>query len=294
MCELSPVAFHGDTIFCFTHNNQPYTPVKPIVENMGLDWGSQSAKLNANKERWTIAMIAIVAQDGIRREMLCLPVRKLPAWLASINPKKVRPELRPKIELYQAECDDALWAYWSEGRAEREPISDCITPDQQCTLQAMVKALVERGGHYANIWSRFNNHFRIARYCQLPQSRMSEAVDYLMRLPVEPKKLPHPTVAENATTCIAGGELLSALPNDDFLPERAAQSVRAARLALQEAFEELSGLSRAYQRKYLHQPGKAGLCFQGCSAFGEQWQCAISALSAALFTIRAMSAVDEL
>ena len=65
-----------------------------------------------------------------------------------------------------------------------------LTPDQQCTLKAMVKALVEKGGHYANIWSRFNNHFRIARYCQLPQSRMSEAVDYLMRFEVAPKALP--------------------------------------------------------------------------------------------------------
>lgn len=90
-----------------------------------------------------------------------------------------------------------------------------ITPDQQCTLQAMVKALVEKGGHYANIWSRFNNHFRIARYCQLPQSRMSEAVDYLMRLPVEPKKLPpSPTVAKNATVGIAAGGLLPSTPGE--------------------------------------------------------------------------------
>lgn len=65
-----------------------------------------------------------------------------------------------------------------------------ITPDQQCTLQVMVKALVERGGHYAAIWSRFNNHFRLGSYKQLPQSRMSEAVDYLMRLEVAPKALP--------------------------------------------------------------------------------------------------------
>ena len=33
---LSPIHFHGDTIFCCTYQNQPYTPMKPIVENMGL------------------------------------------------------------------------------------------------------------------------------------------------------------------------------------------------------------------------------------------------------------------
>jgi hypothetical protein len=65
-----------------------------------------------------------------------------------------------------------------------------ITPDQQCTLQAMVKGLVDKGGIYANIWSRFNNHFRIGSYKQLPASRMSEAVEYLMAFDVTPKALP--------------------------------------------------------------------------------------------------------
>lgn len=139
MCQLFPVTFHGDTIFCIDYQNQPYTPMRPIVENMGLDWGSQSVKLNANKERWTVAIIATVAQDGNEREMLCMPVRKLPAYLNSINPRKVRSELRAKIELYQAESDDALWNYWMHGRAERpapQTAEAAITPDQQCTLQA--------------------------------------------------------------------------------------------------------------------------------------------------------------
>lgn len=44
MAELYPVTFHGDTIFCVEHDEQPYTPVRPIIENMGLDWASQSVK----------------------------------------------------------------------------------------------------------------------------------------------------------------------------------------------------------------------------------------------------------
>ena len=119
MCQLFPVTFHGDTIFCLDYQNQPYTPMRPIVENMGLDWSAQAAKFRANKERWTVVIITTVAQDGSEREMLCMPVRKLPSYLNSINPRKVAPELRAKIELYQAESDDALWDYWMHGRAER-------------------------------------------------------------------------------------------------------------------------------------------------------------------------------
>ncbi len=125
MCQLSPVEFHGDTIFCIDYQNQPYTPMRPIVENMGLVWAAQSVKLNANKERWGVSMIETPSAGG-EQKMLSMPVRKLPAWLNSINPKKVRPELRPKIELYQAESDDALWNYWMNGRAERpaEPVEN--------------------------------------------------------------------------------------------------------------------------------------------------------------------------
>ncbi len=79
-------------------------------------------------------------------------------------------------------------------KMQQLPASDApITPDQQCTLQALVKARVESipkaerpKGLYPQIWSRFNNHFRIARYCQLPQSRLSEAIEYLTRMDLAP------------------------------------------------------------------------------------------------------------
>lgn len=198
MCQLSPVAFHGDTIFCLEYEGQPFTPMRPIVENLGLDWGSQSAKINTNKKRWTVAIIATVAQDGIEREMLCLPLRKLPAWFASIHPNKVRPELREKIELYQNECDDALWNYWMNGKAERKTDNQSsdtpIGPADQNILQTIVRTKVgalldaSHKGGFPQIWSRFNDHFRLGSYKQLPQSKMAEAVAYLVKMEVREKK----------------------------------------------------------------------------------------------------------
>lgn len=147
MCQLSPVTFHGDTIFCINYQNQPYTPAKPIVENIGLAWQSQCQKLNMNRERWGITNIVIPTSSG-SQQMLCLPVRKLPAYLASINPKKVRPELRAKIELYQAESDDALWNYWMNGRPERAmPATRAATPSRSSAyISAMcISSTVIRG-----------------------------------------------------------------------------------------------------------------------------------------------------
>lgn len=165
MSQLSPVTFHGDTIFCLTHENQPYTPAKPIVENLGLGWASQSQKLNSNKARWGVTIIVIPSESG-EQQMLCLPVRKLPAYLASINPKKVRPELRAKIELYQAESDDALWNYWMNGRAERataapSPISKRTDPERKA-LTAIINTWVGMAPiHYASARAQVNAHFGV-------------------------------------------------------------------------------------------------------------------------------------
>lgn len=63
-----------------------------------------------------------------------------------------------------------------------------ITPEQQCTLQEIVRAKVEvfpknqRPSLYAQVWSRFNTHFRLARYCQLQREKVSEAIAYLTRM----------------------------------------------------------------------------------------------------------------
>lgn len=191
MCTLSPVTFHGDTIFCIDYQDQPYTPMRPIVENMGLDWQSQATKFRANKDRWGVVIIATPSKGG-EQQSTCMPVRKLPAWLNSINPKKVAPELRAKIALYQAESDDALWDYWMNGRAERPtpaPAADGpLTPALRAELKAIVDAKLStapaevQGKARAEIWTRFNRHFKIAEYAQLPACRMAEARDYLIEL----------------------------------------------------------------------------------------------------------------
>lgn len=201
MSQLSPVPFLGDIIFCIDYQNRPFTPMRPVVENMGLDWGGQAVKLKANKERWTVVMIATVAQDGVEREMSSMPVRKLPAWLNSINPKKVAPELREKIELYQAECDDALWNYWMNGRAFRSPQPFPLTPfppvkilpkSRRDQLNELVLAkLTDVPPAFVwktrmSIWAAFNTHFGIPRYNLLPEERMPEAISFLSELQPAP------------------------------------------------------------------------------------------------------------
>ena len=179
--SLVPVPFHGTTLFLVNHDEEPFTPMKPIVEGMGLDWRSQQRKLASLQERWGMVIMTIPSEGGAQ-ETLCMPLRKLPGWLMTIHPTRVKPEIREKIIQYQNECDDVLWKYWTEGHVTN-PLVETLSPAQQHELQVIVARRTQDSGKLrAEIWSRFDKHFRIARYSQLPASRFEEAKTYLETL----------------------------------------------------------------------------------------------------------------
>lgn len=113
MSEVIPVPFHTDTLYLIDHQGEPYVPIRPICAALGLKWQRQHKKITSGRLSATVVYKAAVAGDGKTREMLCLPLRKLPDWLYSISPGRVRADIRPKLEQYQEECDEVLWRHWS-------------------------------------------------------------------------------------------------------------------------------------------------------------------------------------
>lgn len=70
-----------------------------------------------------------------------------------------------------------------------------ISPEQRAELKlivdskaGMVPKAVQRRA-YKEIWTRFNRHFHIAEYKQLPYSRMDEARDFLLSMQVNAGKI---------------------------------------------------------------------------------------------------------
>lgn len=207
--SLVPVPFHGTTLFLLEQNNEPYTPMKPIVEGMGMDWAGQFTKLKSNPKRWGIEIISIPSNSG-DQQAICLPLRKTAAWLMTISPNKVKPEIREKIIQYQNECDDVLWKYWTEGHVAN-PRIETVSPAQQLELQQIVARRAHDSGKLrAEIWSRFDNHFRIARYSQLPASKFEEGKRYLETLQMKGQEEP-PFRIDSVTI-----EYLPALPKESL------------------------------------------------------------------------------
>ena len=110
--RLIDVVFDGDHLVIADHNGQPIVVMRALTTAMGLAWQPQHAKL-VEKFGSTVMEIVTVAEDGKPRTMICLPLRKLPGWLYSINAGKLAPELRKKVIRYQNECDEVLWQHWT-------------------------------------------------------------------------------------------------------------------------------------------------------------------------------------
>ncbi|EIJ75193.1 MAG: putative antirepressor protein (Ant) [Leptospirillum sp. Group II 'C75'] len=238
---LVPVPFHGTQLFLVTHNDQPYTPMRPIVEGMGLAWQVQHRKLDSNKERWGVTIMVIPSKNG-EQETLCMPLRKLAAWLMTISPNKVKPEIREKILRYQNECDDVLWEYWTKGRAEnsRTVQADSSNPNLTLIQKRILSEIVTSRSHLlhfdqrdpmmAKMWQGLKDHFRIESIDDLPGHLFQAARSFLETFPVEipetrPPGIPYeplPRIKNRPTqrTVVPGGERLNLdFPKKTAIPE---------------------------------------------------------------------------
>jgi phage antirepressor YoqD-like protein len=115
---LAPVDFYGQALTVIDRDSRPYVAMKPVVEGMGLAWQPQHRKLTDDSDRWSITMMVIDhGGDGFDREMLCMPLKKLTGWLMGLQPSRMDAAVAEKVLIYQNECDDALWDYWTKGSA---------------------------------------------------------------------------------------------------------------------------------------------------------------------------------
>ncbi|MDO9939747.1 phage antirepressor N-terminal domain-containing protein [Glaesserella parasuis] len=173
-------SFYGSELITLKVEDVIYTAVKPIVEAIGLDWARQSKKLS-QQEKFNCRHMSIVAKDGKIRQMLCMPLKKLNGWLFSINPEKVRPDLKDRVIQYQEECFEALYNYWHFGKAERK-----TTTDERTGLRQAVSALVSKKGLiYSDAYSLIHQRFNVEHIDELTPEQVGMAVEYVHKIYLE-------------------------------------------------------------------------------------------------------------
>ncbi|GAB0765741.1 phage antirepressor Ant [Escherichia coli] len=189
------VPFHGAELYVVNHNGEPYTPMKPIVEGMGMTWQSQHRKLMERFKTCIIEMMIQLPGDTQRRLVICLALRKLAGWLQTISPNKVRPEIRDKVIQYQEECDDVLYEYWTKGhvvnpRKAKKALPGKITTEQQEAIKQLVMSRGQslpkekQAKAMITMWSSLKSHFGCS-YKKISEEQFTEALSLAARIPLE-------------------------------------------------------------------------------------------------------------
>lgn len=182
------VPFHGQQIITAMVSGTAYVAMKPIVENIGLSWSSQVQKLLKMKEKFNYVDIDMVAGDMKKRLMGCIPLKKLNGWLFSINPEKVRADIRDKLIQYQEECFTVLHDYWTKGKAINPRKTNA---DERTPLRDAVNLLVgKKGIMYPEAYSYVHQRFNVNSIDELEQEQIPVAIEYVHRLALEGELLP--------------------------------------------------------------------------------------------------------
>ncbi|HIF3244866.1 TPA: phage antirepressor N-terminal domain-containing protein [Salmonella enterica] len=203
--NTSYVPFNGQQIITAMAAGVAYVAMKPIVENLGMSWTTQYRKLMAaakksnhihmntvDKDRdahmstpskFGCCDIAIPSKGGIQK-MLCIPLKKLNGWLFSINPEKVRADIRDKLIQYQEECFTVLHDYWTKGKAENPRKKTSV--DERTPLRDAVNMLVSKKHlMYPEAYAMIHQRFNVESIEELDASQIPQAVEYIHRVVLE-------------------------------------------------------------------------------------------------------------
>lgn len=138
------VPFNGSMMIAQRFDDgEIYTALKPICENIGIDFNGQKQRLE--RTPWaTMCVMHTVAADGKNRDMTAISRKTLIMWLATIDTNRLSDEqARKNVTVYQQEAAEALDKYFTEGGAIR--VSDTDSDEDILARAVLVaKKTIER------------------------------------------------------------------------------------------------------------------------------------------------------
>jgi len=153
-----PVTFAGATLLGIMEGERAWVAMRPVVEGMGLSWAAQYRKiLDDEVLSSVVAQKATTAVDGKTYMTLCLPEDYLQGWLFTVNPKKVRADIREAIVRYKRECYRVLHEAFTRERAERVTAID-VKRATAHVLTDMLQEVMQEDGKEPHSYHFINEH----------------------------------------------------------------------------------------------------------------------------------------
>ena len=110
--------------------------------NLQLDSDAQLRRIRRTEEIADDLVDIRIQTDGGPQVMATLILHAVPFWLAGIDSKRVREELRPEIRRYKREVVDVLYAWAQTPRSSStavvpsEPVVEPVRPTEDASLEA--------------------------------------------------------------------------------------------------------------------------------------------------------------
>lgn len=144
--EQQTLLFYGKPIMVVRlPDGRPGIVLRFFCENMQIDTAGQVQRIQRTEAIADDLVYAQVQTDGGAQRMATLVLRAVPFWLAGIDPKRVREEIRPEILRYQREVVDVLYA-WAQAPkiaappdlVPAEPISPPARPAPDASIEEWI------------------------------------------------------------------------------------------------------------------------------------------------------------
>lgn len=136
--------FYRDDIFVELEldPNQTYAPVAAMCELLGIAAAAQERRIKAHGVLGSGVRPVRVDHGNGYTTMLGLRIDLVPLWLVGIDAKQVVPEVRPKLELFQAEAASLLW---QAGRPQGYGSEDALIPERHKQTPAEIAYVSAQG-----------------------------------------------------------------------------------------------------------------------------------------------------
>lgn len=181
--SIISVQFNNQSLFATLIDSVPYVAMKPICENIGLNWDSQRQRIQRHPilSKGTV-MITAPSKGGLQ-EMLMLPLKMLNGWLFGVDSTRVKPEIRDAVIKYQEECFDVLANHFMpkrNGLVDLPPASKFVTPKEKLLLRTAIENQYAKTKEtHAYYWRRLHNAYHVSSLEDLPTGKVDEMLAFL-------------------------------------------------------------------------------------------------------------------
>jgi hypothetical protein len=154
--EQREVTFYDDELLAVrATDGQIYVSFRHLCDSLGINRQSQMKKIREHDvlaEGYKGGVLntppSLSGRGGGKQQTGLLRVDMIPMWLTTINPSRVRTDIREKIKQYQREAAKVLWEAFQDGRLTLDQDFDVLleenTPEVQAYKMAMAVAKMAR------------------------------------------------------------------------------------------------------------------------------------------------------